>query len=550
MTAAATAEPTSAWTPLRYGMFRTLWLAQLGANIGTWMQMVGAQWLLVDEPNASSLVALVQTASSLPFLVFGLISGVLADVFDRRRYLIGLNTTMVLVAGLMAVLTAAGHMPPALLLTLTFLLATGAALSLPAWMAITPSLVPRTELPAAIALNGVNQNLARVVGPAIAGVVVAAWGAAAVFAINAVSFIGSIVAMSLWHRPSANAAASALERERLGAAMAAGTRYVRNAPTVRRLLLRLILFVAPATAVWALLPVVASQRLGLGSSGYGALLACLGAGAILGALVLPRLRRGLPHAWLIGGVGVLYAAALAITGLSRVTLVVALILVPAGLAWLVTIVSVMSALQQVLPGWVRARGLAVYQLVFMGGQAVAAAVWGLLANEVGLPATLLMAAALLAAGSATVAWWPLPDVTGLDRTPARVPLPDLAFQPRPTDGPVLVTHQYAVRPENAAAFIAVMRDIERSRRRTGAVSWNLYREGEDPCRFLEMYVVRTWGEHVHQHHRRLTGNDRLLVKRAIELSEAPPVIAHMFPADTVAMSEQTAPAPIRRSPES
>jgi MFS family permease len=538
VTTVPAAQPASAWTPLRYRMFRIVWLAQLGSNIGTWMQMVGAQWLLVDEPNASSLVALVQTASSLPFLVFGLISGVLADVFDRRRYLMGLQAAMVVVAGLMAGLTAVGHMPPTLLLTLTFLLATGAALSLPAWQATTPSLVPRPELPSAVALSGMNQNLARVVGPAIAGVVIAQLGTAVVFAINAISFAGGIVAMLLWRRPPADAAASALERERLGAAMAAGTRYVRHAPTVQRLLLRLILFVVPATALWALLPVVASQRLGLDASGYGLLLAALGAGAILGAIALPWLSLRLSPTPLIGVAAALYAATLVVTGLSRAPALVVLSLVPAGLAWLVTVVSVMGRLQQVLPGWVRARGLAVSQLAFMGGQAVAAVLWGLLANQVGVPATFLAAAALLAAGSATAVWWPLPDVARLDRTPAQVPLPSLAFEPRPADGPVLVTHQYAVRPENAAAFVAAMRDVERSRRRTGAVSWNLYREGEDPARFLETYVVRTWAEHLHQHHRRLTGNDRLLVKRAIELSETRPVVAHLFPADTDALSDQ------------
>jgi len=528
MTSAPPAPPASTWAPLRFRMFRIIWLAQLGSNVGTWMQLVGAQWLLVDEPNASSLVALVQTASSLPFLVFGLISGVLADVFDRRHYLIGLHAAMVVVAGVMALLTAAGHMPPALLLTLTFLLATGSALSLPAWQATTPSLVPRAELPSAAALAGMNQNLARVVGPAIAGALVAALGAGAVFAINALSFLGGIVAMLLWRRPATEA--TALERERIGAALAAGTRNVRNAPTMRRLLLRLILFIVPATALWALLPVVASQRLRLDSSGYGLLLAALGVGAVVGAVVLPRLRRHLSPAWLIGGVGVLYALTLIVTGVSRETVLVLAVLPPAGLAWLATIVSVVGALQQLLPGWVRARGLAVYQLVFMGGQAVAAFVWGVLADQMGLPATFIAAAGLMLVGSATVLRWPLPDVTHLDRTPAQLPLPPLGLEPQPTDGPVRVTLTYRVRPENVAAFVAAMQRLEPSRRRTGAFSWELYREGEDPTCFLETYQVRTWAEHVHQHHRRLTGNDRLLVRQALELAESDPVVSHLFPA--------------------
>jgi MFS family permease len=531
MTTAGAADPVSTWAPLRWRMFRVVWLAQLGSNVGTWMQMVGAQWLLVGQPNAAALVALVQTASSLPFLVFGLVSGVLADVFDRRRYLIGLHAAMVVVAGSMAALTLTGHMPPALLLTLTFLLATGSALSMPAWQALTPSLVPRAELPQAAALAGMNQNLARVVGPAIAGVLVAGLGPGAVFVINAVSFVGGIAAMALWRRPDREPDALVLERERMGAAMAAGTRYIRNAPRVRRLLLRLILFTAPATALWALLPVVASGRLGLDSSGYGLLLAALGAGAVAGALVMSRLRRWLSPAWLIGGAAAVYAASLAVTGLSRNELVVFAALVPAGLAWLTTIVTVNGSLQQLLPGWVRARGLAVYQLVFMGGQAIAALVWGGLAEKAGLPATLIIAAVLLVACSATVLRWPLPDVAGLDRTTAQLPVPDLGLDPEPDDGPVLITLTYAVRAENVPAFVTAMAAVERTRRRTGAVRWDLYREGENPTRFVEAYLVRTWSEHMHQHHRRLTGNDRSTVRHAVELAQTSPLIAHLFPAD-------------------
>jgi MFS family permease len=533
MTEADTDSAVSTWAPLRTRMFRIIWLAQLGSNIGTWMQMVGAQWLLVDEPRASTLVSLVQTASTLPFLVFGLASGVLADVFDRRRYLIGLQTAMVVIAASMSALTVAGRMPPALLLTLTFLLASGSALAMPAWQALTPVLVSRAELPQATALAGMNQNLARVVGPALAGGLVAALGVGAVFAINALSFVGGIIAMILWRRPDEPAVLH-LERERMGAAMAAGTRYVRNAPTVRRLLLRLVLFVVPATALWALLPVVASQRLGLDSSGYGLLLAALGAGAVLGALLMTTMRRHLAQGWLLGGSGVLYAVSLAVTGVSRNEWVVLVALLPGGLAWLSTVVTISASLQQVLPGWVRARGLAFYQLAFMGGQAVAALLWGALAQRAGLPTALLSAAFLLMLASATLPRWPLPDITGLDRSTQQLPLPELAFAPEPTAGPVLVTVTYAVRHENVPAFVAAMSAVERTRRRTGAIRWELYVEGEDPGRLVETYEVRTWAEHLQQHHRRFTGHDRLVMKRATDLAETAPLIAHLFPADGTA----------------
>jgi MFS family permease/quinol monooxygenase YgiN len=529
--AAPPAAPAAAWAPLRLRVFRAVWAAQLASAIGTWMQTVGAQWLLVDEPHAETLVALVQTATALPFVLVGLPAGVLADVFDRRRYLLSVHAMLVATAALMAALTFADAMSPALLLTLTFLLGTGTALSLPAWQAIVPSLVPRAELPAASALAGINQNVGRAVGPAIAGVVVASLGAGAVFALNAASFLAGMAVLRRWHPP--RPAESALGRERIGPALRAGTRYVWHAPIVRRLLLHLVLFVAPAAALWALLPVVAIDRLGLGSSGYGLLLAALGVGAIGGAVARPRFRRALSPTALAAASAVVYALALAVTGLVTDVAAVACVLVAAGAAWLSVIVTIAASMQLILPGWVRARGLAVYQLVFMGSQAGAAFAWGLLAGQAGLPATLLCAAGVLAVAAATIVRRPLLDMSGLDRTPvAPWPEPALAVDPDPDAGPVAVTVTYTVPAENADAFRAAMARVGRSRRRTGAVSWQLYRDGELPERFVEVWVVATWGEHLRQHEGRLTGADQRFEQEAAALADGEPEVAHLFPPDT------------------
>jgi predicted MFS family arabinose efflux permease len=424
-----------------------------------------------------------------------------------------------------------------MLLTLIFLMGIGTALAAPAWQATTPSLIPRALIPEASALGGMNQNLARIVGPAVAGVLIGTLGTAAVFAINALSLVAAAGVLLRWRSAPVDSAAAALERERLGAAMAAGTRYVRNAPMTRRLLLRLIIFVVPATVLWALLPLVASERLGLGSSGYGLLLACVGVGAILGAVFLSWLRRHLPSRVLLGGAGGAYAISLVVAALSENTLVVGIFLVPVGLAWLVNMVSIMGTVQQLLPGWVRARGLSIFQLVFMGGQAVAALGWGLLADGVGLTPTFLAGAALLALSSLSVLWWPLPDPSGMERKPTELPLPELEFAPDPRDGPVMITLQYAVRQENVDAFVGAMERVERVRRRTGAITWHLYRDGADLARFVEVYTVRTWAEHLQQHHRRVTGHDRLLIKQAMELAETPPVVAHLFPAKSSSLAE-------------
>jgi len=284
--AARAARPASAWAPLRYfPIFRALWIAQFASNVGTWMQTVGAQWLLVDR--SPLLVSLVQAAASLPIVVLALPAGAWADLVDRRRLLLGAQLGMFVAAAALAGATFLGAASPAVILTLTFLLGCGNAVASPAWQAIQPDLVDRPVLPQAAALNGVNMNLARAVGPAIGGVIVAAAGAGWVFALNAVSFVGIAAVVASWRAPERVDQGS---RERLVEAMRAGGRYVRHALIVRRLLYRAILFIPAASAVWALLPVVAARNLDLGSAGYGLLLGMVGLGAVAGAFVIPRLR--------------------------------------------------------------------------------------------------------------------------------------------------------------------------------------------------------------------------------------------------------------------
>ncbi|WP_405884716.1 MFS transporter [Streptomyces sp. NBC_01136] len=522
-------RPVSAWAPLAVPVFRALWIAQFVSNVGTWMQTVGAQWLLIG--HGATLVTLVQTASSLPVVLLALPSGVLADRFDRRTLLVAAQLAMFAVSVALTVLAFADSLGAAALLALTFLLGCGTALMGPAWQAIQPELVGRAQLGQASALGAVNMNLARALGPALGGVLVATAGVGWTFAFNAVSYLGIAVVLLLWRRP--RTATPTAEREQFLSALYAGRRYVWNAPGIRRILLRTALFIPGAAAAWSLLPLVAGDSLGLGSGGYGLLLAAVGTGAVAGAFALPRVRRLLGANGTLAAGAVVFALVLVVLATVHVPWLVALALLPAGLAWIGVLSTLNAAVQTRLPGWVRARGLAVYLLVFQGGQALTAPLWGGLAQWLGLTATLLTAAVLLLLGAAGVRLWPLHDATHIDPTPSdHWPAPPLVFEPGPADGPVLVSVVYQVAPADGTAFTDAMRHVARSRRRTGALTWGLYEDGNQPGRFIENYLVGSWAEHMAQHHTRLTATDRQREEhsRALLLPGTRPEVTHAFDA--------------------
>ena len=429
----------------------------------------------------------------------------LADILDRRLVLIAVQATVAALGALLAVLTFADRVTPALLLVLVFLLGTGSALGAPAYQSLVPELVPRSEIPAAAALNSISINVARALGPAIAGVLVATAGVASTFAVSAGTALTYGVVVALWRPPKAERHVP----EPFVGALRAGPRYVRHAPVVRRILLRAALFLVPASALFALLPLIASHRLGLGSGGYGLLLAALGVGAITGALVLPRIRERLSANALVAVAGGAFAVALAAVALLRDPVPVLLVLLPAGVAWVVVLSTLNASLQLFLPAWVRGRSLAIYTIVLFGGQAFGAIVFGAIADILGLVEALLIAAGLAAAAAATIRIWPFFETTGVDRGAAVYwPEPQLAAGIDPDGGPVVVVSTYQVRPEREGSFVKAMARVRESRLRTGAVSWGLYRDGAEGRTFVEMFVVLSWDEHLRQHHERLTGTDR------------------------------------------
>ena len=388
---AIAALESSPWAPLRQRTFAWLWVGVLISGMGTWMQTLGAQWLLVDAPNAAAVVALVQVANTLPVMLLAMPAGVLADAFDKR-WLLFIVQVYFLIAGVaLLLLTIAGLMPPSLLLVFTLLLGVGAAVQLPAWQASTPELVPRDQIRSAARLEMVGINLSRAAGPAVAGLIIARFGVETVFALNALSVIPLAVALLFWRRPRTETRTT---RERFWPALRAGGRYAWHDPAVRRIMIRLAVFLLPGSALWALLPLVATRRLGVGPGGYGLMFAALGIGAIAGALVLGRVRRVLSTNATLTAAGVLMAGSL--LGLVVIPSYPAalVILVLAGLSWTSTISTLVAELQLFLPRWVMARGMAIWTMVFTGCQAVGALIWGLVANQVDLFATFVAAAVL------------------------------------------------------------------------------------------------------------------------------------------------------------
>ncbi len=369
----------SPWAPFRHRAFFWLWLGVVISSVGAWAQTVGAQWLFVNDPNAATIVTLVQTASTLPMMLLALPAGVLADAFDRRWLMFGVQTYLIVVAVLLAVLTAAGMMPPTLLLTFTFAVGAGVAMLNPAWQSLITELVPRHELAAATRLDMVSVNVARAAGPALAGVVIASWGVAPVFAITAVASTFLAVVLLAWRRPRVTRG----EREPFIPALVAGGRYVRHEPVVRRILLRFASFVAPACAVWALLPLIAARQLGLEADGYGLLFAALGLGAVVGALSLGRVKEHLSSNGVLGLAMISFALAFGALVLAPNLLAALPLLVVCGFGWTATVSTIISELQLFLPGWVRARAIAIYLMVFLGTQSVAAPIWGWSPNTSG-----------------------------------------------------------------------------------------------------------------------------------------------------------------------
>ena len=464
------AADAGAFAPLKVRLFRALWIASLISSIGGWMQTVGAQWFLIENHSDAALVALIQTASAAPFLLLGIPSGVLGEFVNRRTLLIVVQAALVAVGLVLSVVTLVGGLTPWLLLAFTFLLGAGSAIQGPAYQALVPEIVSRPLIPSAAALSSIGVNIARSVGPAIAGLVVAALGIPFVFALNALSFGVFLVVLVAWrgYKPPARRPEPFIEATR------AGLRYVWNAGVVRRVMVRLALFIVPASALWALLPLLASKQLGLDSNGYGLLLAAVGLGSVGGAFVIPKARAKLGANVTVMIASAVFGAVIVVSAVSQSLVLTLAVLVLGGVGWIAVIASLNGSVQAFLPAWVRSRGLSVYQLVLFGSTAGGSAVVGAVAQNIGVVPTSVGAGVIVIVVAASQLLWPLLPTADKERSLVTIPLTDVP----PVDdvaplsisdaAETLVLIRYTVPPENRAAFIAQMQVVRKSRRRTGA----------------------------------------------------------------------------------
>jgi MFS family permease len=513
------------WSPLRRPVFRALWIAGLASNLGTWVQNVGAAWLMTSLAPEPFVVALVQAASNLPFFLLAIPAGALADVVDRRRLALVALAWLSASSALLAGLSFAGAIGPAALLALTFAIGVGSALLAPAFAAIVPELVPREEIEPAVSLGGISINAARAVGPALGGFVVAAAGTGATFALNAASFLAVMAVLARWRREPPE---RTLPPEELIGAMRAGMRYVRHSPRLRTVLLRTGAFALPASAIWALLPLYARDQLSLGPTGYGMLLGFFGVGAVGGGLMLHRTRRWLGIEGLATGAALAFAASHLVLASVHALAPVALALFVAGGAWTSLLSTLSAAAQMAIPSWVRARALATHMLVIFGGLAVGSAAWGALAGWVGVPRTFALAALAVAIGRLATWRRRLSEGAGSDLAPApRWPDPLLVRSFEPGRGPALVTVEYEIDPAEAEAFAHAMGRLGAIRLRDGAIRWGLWGDVEQPGRVLESFVVESWLEHLRQHER-ITAADREVqaIAHTFHRGAEPPRVRH------------------------
>jgi MFS family permease len=515
--------------PLRVPIFRNLLIADLVSDIGTFMQNVGAAWLMVSMHAGPGYVALIQTAASLPYFLLALPAGSAGDIFDRRKLILYTESWMVGVALILAVLTISGSMSPWLLLALTFALSAGDAFETPTWRAILPELVSKNDLAAASALNGIEFNLARAVGPAIAGLVIAAAGVATAFVANVASFFGVILVVARWKRPIRQQTAPA---ETMTGATVAAIRYVRNSPAILTVLARTGIVLFFSSTLFALLPSVASS-VNDSAIGYGVLLGCFGAGAIGGALIMQTLRARFSTETIVSaGVVIVGVVIVTIARLHSLSALAPVILV-GGAAWVLFISLINALVQNLAPDWVRARVLSIFTLVYMGSFALGSAFWGGVAQRRGIGLALIYSG-FGTVGSVILALIArLPDSTA-DLTPWnhwRMPVIVREVGAELLEGPVLVAIEYSVVSGQETMFVKAIRQYARLRRRDGAYRWGIYRDTEVANRFVEIFLVHSWAEHLRQHQRQ-TKADRELEQQVFVYVAGEPKVRHLLYADS------------------
>jgi MFS family permease len=521
-------KASNLWHPFKTPIFRNLIIADVVSDVGSFMQSVGAAWLMVSLHAGPLYVALIQTASALPFFLFALPAGALGDIVDRRKLILVAEIWMAGVAIVLCVVTIAGRATPILLLMLTFALSAGDAFESPTWRAALPELVEKEDLAPAAALNGIEFNFARAVGPALGGVVIAIAGVSTAFLVNAVSNLGVIFVVARWKRKVPKRTTAP---ETLTGATVAGIRFVRYSPALRALLLRSGIVMFFASGLLALLPSIA-QSVNKSPIGYGILLGCFGFGAVVGAMAMQEARaRWSAEAVVSSGI-LIFGMATVTSGMVHLLPALAISALIGGAAWIVFVSLFNVVVLTRTPNWVRARVLAVSMLVFQGAMAAGSATWGALATRTGIHVALICAGIGTIASTILGKFLKLPEAT-VDLTPWahwRVPTP-VTEDPDVADaGPVLVTVEYHVVSEQRDSFIEAIYEFGRIRRRDGAYEWGVFRDIENAELYLEIFLVDSWAEHLRQHERTTVG-DRSIEERVFSHARGNPAVRHLVDAD-------------------
>lgn len=524
-----TSASSGSFAPLRQPIFAVLWAATVLGNIGSFMRDVASAWMVTELSASPTAVALIQTAATLPIFLLAIPAGVLSDILDRRRFLIGIQVLLALVSGGLLVLAHTQTLTVEYLVALTFLGGVGAALMGPTWQSIVPELVPRQDLKNAVALNSLGINIARALGPAVGGLLLASFGAAAAYGADVLSYVFVIAALLWWKRPPA--VDTGLSEQFFGA-FRAGLRYAKASKELHVVLLRAAVFFLFASAVWALLPLVARNMLKGTAGFYGVMLGAVGAGAIVGALVMPKLRQKLDADGLVLLAALLAAAVMAALSFAPPQWAAVLLMLVLGLGWIIALTTLNGVAQAVLPNWVRGRGLAIYLMVFNGAMAAGSLAWGLLAQQIGVPMALLVGAVGLVAIGFVFHRVKLP--TGeADLQPANHwPEPMLTAPVAHDRGPVVVQVEYRVRRADRPDFLRAMQAVERERRGDGAYAWGVAEHTGEPERVIEWFMVESWAEHLRQHHR-VSKADADLQAQALRFHIGPeqPVVHHFLALD-------------------
>ncbi len=530
-------EPTSAQgstlAPFRHSIFRAVWTASLFSNFGGLIQGVGAAWLMTSISTSSDMVALVQASTALPIMLFSLTAGAIADNFGRRQVMLIAQGFMLTVSVLLTVFAYLGLITPWLLLSFTFLIGCGTALNNPSWQASVGDMVPRADLPAAVVLNSMGFNLTRSVGPAIGGIIVAAAGAAAAFAVNALSYVGLITVLFRW-KPQLPKAT--LPRESLGAAMGAGIRYVVMSPNIGKVLLRALIFGFTSGAILALLPLVARDLVGGGPLTYGVMLGAFGIGAVGGALISGRLRRMLASETMVRCAFFGFAVCAWTSALSSQAWQTALGLLLGGACWVIALSHFNTTVQISTPRWVVGRALSIYQTAAFGGIALGSWVWGVVAESHGVEYALVVSGFAMLAGGALGFLVPLPQHAVINLDPLnRWTEPSLSLDLKPRSGPIAIMIEYVIEEKDLPEFIALMAERRRIRRRDGARNWTLARDLGNPKIWVESYHTPTWLEYI-RHNTRATKADADITERirALHSGQERPRVRRMIERPTSA----------------